>query len=106
MATFLLLYTGGSQPEGEAEQKAVMDAWTAWFTKLGAAVVDGGNPFTPMAKHIQSNGTVMDGPIGTMATGYSLIKADSLDQAVEMASGCPQLQSNGQITVYETFPVM
>jgi hypothetical protein len=106
MANFVLLYTGGGMPQTEAEQAAVMKAWTEWFGSLGSAVVDGGNPFTPMAKNIASNGKVSDGPVGTMATGYSIIKADSLDAAVRIAKGCPQLRSGGQISVYETFPVM
>ena len=106
MASFVLLYSGGSMPESEAEQAAVMQAWGAWYGGLGSAVVDGGNPFTQMAKSIASDGTVSDGPVGTMATGYSIIKADSLDAAVEMARGCPVLQSGGQISVYETVPVM
>jgi len=106
MANFVLLYSGGGMPESEAEQAAAMQAWGAWYGKLGSALVDGGNPFTPKAKRIASNGTVSDGPVGTMATGYSIIKADSLGEAVEMAKGCPILQSGGQISVYETFPVM
>jgi hypothetical protein len=106
MANFILLYTGGGMPETEAEQAAVLQAWGVWYGKVGSAVVDGGNPFTPIAKSIASNGTVSDGPVGTMATGYTIIKADSLDAAVEMAKSCPILQGGGQITVYETFPVM
>ncbi|HEX9133087.1 MAG TPA: hypothetical protein VF844_12410 [Ktedonobacteraceae bacterium] len=106
MANFVLLYSGGSMPESEAEQAAVLQAWGAWYGKLGSAVVDGGNPFTPVAKSIASNGTVSDGPVGTMATGYTIVKADSLDAAVEMSRSCPVLQGGGQITVYETFPVM
>jgi len=106
MANFVLLYSGGSMPESEAEQAAVMQAWGAWFGGLGSAVVDGGNPFTTSAKSIASDGTVSDGPVGSMASGYSIIKADSLDAAVEAARRCPVLQSGGQITVYETFPVM
>ena len=106
MANFVLLYTGGGMPETEAEQAAVLQAWGAWYGALGSAVVDGGNPFTAVAKHLASNGTVSAGPVGTMATGYSIIKADSLDAAVEMSKGCPILMSGGQISVYETFPVM
>ena len=106
MANFVLLYNGGSMPETEAEQAAVMQAWGAWYGRLGNAVVDGGNPFTSTAKSIASDGTVSDGPVGTMASGYTIIKADSLSAAVEMAKGCPILQGGGKITVYETFPVM
>ena len=106
MATFVLLYTGGGMPETEAEQAAVLQAWGAWFGRLGSALVDGGNPTSGQAKTIASDGTVSDGPVGTMSSGYSIIKADSLDPAVEAARRCPVLQSGGQITVYETFPVM
>ena len=73
---------------------------------LGKALVDGGNPFTPAAKSIASDGKVSDGPIGATASGYSIIKADSLNAAVQSAKGCPVLKSGGKITVYETFNVM
>jgi len=106
MANFLLLYTGGSMPESPAEQEAVMQAWGAWFGKIGSNLVDGGNPFTPQAKSISSNGTVSDGPVGELASGYSIIKADSLDAAVAIARECPVTQGGAKITVYETFPVM
>jgi len=106
MAKFLLLYTGGGMPETEAQQAEVVKAWVVWYDALGEAVVDPGDPFTPMAKNITSSGRVSDGPIGTMGTGYTIIKADSLDSAVEKAKSCPIIKSGGQITVYETFPVM
>lgn len=107
MANFLLLYTGGgNMPATPVEQQQIMQDWTNWFTKISASVVDGGNPFTPAAKNIASNGHVTDGPVGTMATGYSVIKADSLAAATELAKGCPQLKAGGQITIYETFNVM
>jgi hypothetical protein len=89
-----------------AEQAAIMQAWGEWFGKLGAALVDGGNPFTGTAKSIDAGGKVSDGPVGTMATGYSIVKADSLAAAVEMSKGCPVLKSNGKITVYEILPAM
>jgi hypothetical protein len=106
MAKYLLLYTGGSMPESESEQATVMQAWQAWFGKLGDALADGGNPFTPQANTVSADGTVSAGPVGTMATGYSLIESDSLDAATELAKECPVLLGGAQITVYETFPVM
>src|SRR5215813_12994941 len=101
MAKFVLLYSGGSMPETETEQAAVLQAWTAWYEGLGRAVVDPGNPFTPMAKSITSDGTVSDGPIGTSASGYTIVDAGSLDEAVGMAKECPVLQGGAQISVYE-----
>ena len=106
MATYLLLYTGGGMPETPEQQAAVTKAWTDWFGSLGAAIVDGGNPFTPATKHVGANGQVSDGPLGTPATGYSIVKADSIDAAAAIAQGCPIVKTGGQITVYETFNAM
>ncbi len=106
MANFVLVYTGGSAGATEAERKKVMEAWGGWFGKLGDKVVDAGNPFSQHAKSI-SNGTVHDGSVGNPpATGYSIIKADSLNSAAELAKGCPVLLSGGKITVYEVTPAM
>lgn len=104
MANFVLLYAGGGMPESEEEGKRIMDAWGAWFGQLGDSLVDGGNPFSPGAKSIGTDGSVTDG--GAAASGYSVIKADSMDDAVEKAKGCPVLQGGATITVYETFAVM
>jgi hypothetical protein len=104
MANYLLVYQGGGMPEGEAAQKQVMEAWNQWFGKLGDAVIDGGNPFTAEAKTIATDGRVSDG--APPASGYSVIKADSIDDAVAKASGCPVLQGGAKIAVYETFNAM
>lgn len=103
MKNFLLLYSGGGMPASEAEQKAVLAEWQAWFGMVGASLVDGGNPFMG-AKSIAVNGHVHDGPVGSMASGYSVIKADSMDAAVAIAKGCPVLKGGAQISVYETMP--
>jgi hypothetical protein len=106
MNDYLLLYSGGHMPESEEEQAMVMKAWMNWMGELGDALKDGGNPFTPAVKSIGADGSVSDGPAGSMASGYSIVKADSLDAAVEMAKGCPVLAGGATISVYETFAVM
>ena len=106
MSDYVLLYSGGKMPESDEETAAVMKAWTDWMGELGDALKDGGNPFTPAAKTISADGSVTGGSVGTMATGYSIIKADSLDDAVSMAKGCPVFLGDAKITVYETFEVM
>ena len=58
MTDYLLLYSGGSMPETEEEQKTVMEAWNAWMGQLGSSLKDGGNPFTPASKTISAGGSV------------------------------------------------
>jgi hypothetical protein len=102
-SNYLLVYHGGSMPETEEAQAQVMQAWTDWFGKLGDALVDGGNPVS-QSRTIGAGGTVSDTSNG--ATGYSIIKADSLDKAVDLAKGCPVLGGGASVEVAETFAVM
>ena len=103
---YLLVFYGGGMPETPAAQARVMKQWGTWYGKLGAAVVDAGNPFSGAVNKIKPDGTVSRGPIGQRATGYSIVEANSLDSATKMAKGCPILKSGGQVAVYETFNVM
>lgn len=107
MSKYLLLYTGGAgMMETEEERAAVMGQWGEWYGRLGPAIVDGGNPFSPAAKRLTSDGRVLDGVEGEIASGYTIISADSLDQAAQSAQGCPVLRSGGTITVYEIYEIM
>jgi hypothetical protein len=106
MADFVLLYTGGGMPETEDETARVMKAWDDWYQQIGAALKDGGNPFTPAAKTIDSDGSVRDGAPGPQHTGYTIVQAGSLEEATGLAQGSPVLGGGGSVTVYETLPVM
>ncbi len=98
---YLLVYHGGEMPETPEEGARVLAAWNDWFATLGDALVDGGNPVTQV-KTIGNNGTVNDGALNP-ASGYSIVKADSLDAAVALAKGCPILNGgSGSIEVGET----
>ena len=102
MTNFVLLYTGGTIPESEEEQAAVMAAWGTWYERMGAAIVDGGNPFGA-SKNVSDKG-VSDGPFSSPPiTGYTIISADSLDMAVEKVQDHPHLKFGGQVSVHETF---
>jgi hypothetical protein len=103
MANYVLVYHGGGMPETPEEGAKVMQAWNDWFEKLGDAVVDGGNPASA-TRTIATDGSVSDDPSGP--SGYSILKADSLDAAVEMAKGCPVLAGGASIQVVETFNAM
>jgi hypothetical protein len=98
---YLLVYHGGQMPETPEEGAKALETWNAWFATLGDAVVDVGNP-VGQVRTIGNNGTVSNGALNP-ASGYSVIKADSLDAAVALAKGCPILNGGrGSIEVAET----
>ena len=89
MANYIIAYHGGGKPESPEEGAEQMAKWQAWVSGLGDAVV---NPGTPLGKSkIVSSGGVSDGDGSNSLTGYSIVKADSMDAALEMAKACPFL---------------
>ena len=103
MAKYVLVYKGGGMAETDAEREAAMAAWGSWFGTLGAAIVDAGNPFGGSTA-VSANGS--GGTASSALTGYTVLTADSLDGAAELAKGCPILSNGGSVEVYETIDVM
>ena len=98
MPKFVFAYHGGKPPESPEEGEKVMAAWGAWFETLGSAVVDGGAP-VGVSKTVSASG-VTDGGGANPLSGYSIVSADNIDAAVEMAKGCPILDG-GSVEVAE-----
>ena len=100
MAKYLFIYHGGEHPETEEEVAEVLDAWGSWLGGMGAAVVDGGNP-VGMSTTVNPDGTVTDDGGANPATGYGLIEAADLDDAIAKARGCPILAAGGSVELAE-----
>ena len=106
MAKYVFIYTGGATPETEAEFAAIIKAWTDWYTVLGSAVLDPGNPFTPGAKHVSSSGEISPGMVESWTSGYTIIDAESIEAAAKIGQSCPVLDGGGEIYIYEAMNVM
>jgi hypothetical protein len=102
MTNFVLAYRGGGMAETPEAQEKVMAEWGAWFGGLGAALVDGGNPFAA-SRTVHPDGSSAAG--GGGLTGYSIVDATDLAAAADLAKGCPLLASGGTVEVYETIPM-
>jgi hypothetical protein len=79
-------------------------AWGQWFGQLGAALIDGGNPFNHDGQAVFAGGVmpVQEKPV----TGYSIVSAESMEAAVELAKGCPLMKAKtGAVCVYEALPM-
>jgi hypothetical protein len=101
MAKYLLAFHGGGVPETEEEQAQVMAAWGAWMGSLGEAMVDPGNA-VGQAKTISADGSISVGGGVNPVTGYTLVNAADIDEAVSLVKGCPIFESGGSIEVGET----
>ncbi|HVY51911.1 MAG TPA: hypothetical protein VHA07_10185 [Devosia sp.] len=105
MTKFLFAYHGGDQPASPAEGEKVTKAWMDWIGGLGKAMIDPGNP-TAGSKTILPGGKVSSNGADHAVTGYSIVEAKSLDDAMKMAKSCPQLAANGTVEVAEIVPIM
>ena len=71
-----------------------------WMSGISAQKkLTGGNglPFAD-ARVVHYNNIVTNGPFGALKEtigGYIIVKAESVDEAVEFAKGCPVLQGDG-----------
>jgi hypothetical protein len=90
MPNYIIAYYGGKEPESPEAGAEGMAKWRAWVSALGDAVV---NPGTPLGEsRIVSSAGVSDDGGPSPLTGFSIVTADSLDAALEMAKACPFLE--------------
>ena len=95
MKKYMLLHYGFEKPTPE-----IMAAWNKWFESIADRTVENGG-FHGGAREISQNGT-RDLPMDMDAvTGYSIINAESLEEAEQVARGNPFIAS---IRVYEIMP--
>jgi hypothetical protein len=100
MTKYVFAYHGGSMPESAEEQAEVMADWEGWFGTIGASIVDGGNP-TGQSVTVNADGSTSDGGGANPISGYTLVNADSISAAADLAKGCPILTNGGSVEVAE-----
>ena len=113
MKDFLFVYRNdyANQPVGSPEEmQAVTKKWMDWIGGIAAQnkLVDRGNRLTSDGKVVRPGNVVTDGPyteIKELIGGYSAVRADSYDEAVEMAKGCPIYDFGGNVEVREINPM-
>ena len=103
MPNYLLAFHGGSTPESVEDQARVMQAWNDWIEANDDAMVDIGNPVVGNVTLLADGST--GGMPGDPVTGYTIIEAEDLDEALVIARGCPILAANGTVEIGELMDV-
>jgi hypothetical protein len=114
MSDFVFLFRSSEAAQKQAmgtperAQKS-MQAWMAWIRELEAKghLKDRGQPLERGGRLVRGQGNeVTDGPfteVKDLVLGFIVIEARDLEQAVELAKGCPIAQGGGAV---EIRPVM
>jgi hypothetical protein len=109
MSEYVFLYRGGEAGRSPERIQQTQQKWTAWLKELGEKghIKDQGQPFERTSKLVKGKQkAVTDGPFAEakdVVGGYTLIEARDLEQAVELAKGCPIFEVEGAV---EVRPVM
>jgi hypothetical protein len=111
MKEYLLLLRGGKPMTSKTveEGKAEMQAWGVYMSNLGQnGQLIGGLPLVSGGVVVSSSAIInepvksgIEGIIG----GYLIVKANSIEQASELAKGCPHIANEGNIEVREIAPM-
>lgn len=99
MKQFVYVYLGGNQPSSPEEANNHFKKYMEWLTSLGDSVVI---PTIPLkdTNTVSPDGTIREGGSSSMS-GFSIIKADSIEAALSIAQDCPFLEIGGSLEVSE-----
>ena len=99
MKHYVLTYLGGDQPSSPEAGQKNFAKYKEWLASLGEAAI---SPMVPFKNThtIHPDGTETTGSSVAM-TGHTIIQAESIEEAVTIAKGCPFLETNGTLEVAE-----
>ena len=99
MPQYIFTYIGGNHPRDPEEGRKHFERYQQWLMSLGDEVVSPAIPF--MDTHtIQPDGSASPGTIAGIS-GLSIMRMDSLEEALAAAQSCPFLEINGTLEVSE-----
>lgn len=99
MTQFVISYIGGDHPASPEEGQAHRAKWQQWLVDLGDAVVSPANPLMH-TQTVAPDGTISTGGSSKMS-GFTIIEAESMEAALNIAKACPFLEINGSLEVSE-----
>jgi hypothetical protein len=115
MNEFLLIFRRetpkGGSPLSPEQIQAMMKPWQDWMGSLAAQnkLVSAGNRLESDGRVVASAAAVVtNGPyVETKEAvgGYTIITANSLDEAAELSKGCPILLAGGSVEVRAILPM-
>ena len=109
MAKFMFVYRGGHDGMEDAspeQMQQVMQMWMDWIKEGTDAgwMLDGGDGLLPEGAVVNTDLSITDGPFAEskeLVGGYSIVDAESMEAACELARQTMKLAGSGKIEVRE-----
>ena len=106
MKEFMMIFRGtgmGDYQPSQEEIQASIKQWQDWIGSIAAqGKFIGTNQLGFEGKVVKPGNVVTDGPyteLKEIVGGYIIVKTDSVEEATELAAGCPILQMGGNVEV-------
>jgi hypothetical protein len=95
---FVFLFHGGIAPQSEGEK--YIQAFRSWTGELAQkGILKGGLPLARSGKIVSQNSVESFQLSQDSVSGYAEVEAASLDEAIEIAKGCPSIHYGGKVEV-------
>lgn len=89
MKKYVIAYLSGKQAPNPQDRAVQMTKWKAWAERLGDRMVDRGTPLG-QGRLVKADGVSERGQ--EHLTGFSIVLADNIEAAIEIAQQCPFLE--------------
>lgn len=107
MAKFLFVYRNTNESYGTMspeEMQQMLQKWQSWISDglRQGWMLDAGDGLKREGRVVNARKVVSDGPFIEMKEivgGFSIVQADTLDAAAELAKGCPIFLRGGSVEV-------
>lgn len=99
MPEFMITYLGTPKPSSPEEGQQHMAKYKEWLSELGESAVSPANPLKN-TKTINPDGSIKTGG-STAMSGFTIIAAESEEEALSVAKACPYLEIGGSLEVSE-----
>src|SRR5438552_1067328 len=104
MTQYLVIHYGDIRPQNEQELAQCVTKWTAWQREIGSALLQKGNPLV-RAKMVGTDLKLGGSKHEESASGYSVIQAESFEEAAALFKNCPTMQDGGHVELNMAYPI-
>ena len=108
MTDFMMIFRHTSSPNAELSPQELQESIKQWQDWMGGIAAQGKfkstNQLGSQGKSLHADQLITDGPyaeVKEIIGGYVIVQAESLDDAMQLAKGCPVLAMGGKVEVRE-----